>query len=162
MQTPRYDGLKSASTKASAAARGSSQKSNTKPELMLRRALWRAGLHYRKNVTGLPGKPDIVFKGARLVVFCDGDFWHGKDWKARKKKLLRGTNPSYWVAKIERNMQRDRLHTHALRKEGWAVLRFWESDIKADVNVVVAQVMDTLGKNRNSLWKEDEAPSTGY
>jgi len=102
---PRYDSFAPASANASAAARGASRKSDTRPEVLLRQALWSAGLRCRKNVVDLPGKPDLVFKGARVVVFCDGDFWHGKEWADRRKKLLAGTNPGYWVAKIKRNMR---------------------------------------------------------
>ena len=102
---PRYDGFAPASANASAAARGASRKSNTRPEVLLRQALWSAGLRYRKNVAELPGKPNLVFRRARVVVFCDGDFWHGKDWAEQRKKLLAGTNPGYWVAKIKRNIE---------------------------------------------------------
>ena len=138
---PRYDGFTPASANASAAARGSSRKTDTKPEVVLRQALWRAGLRYRKNVAELPGKPDIVFKGARTVVFCDGDFWHGKDWSKRRNKLLHGANPGYWVAKIERNMGRDREITERLKKDGWSVLRLWESEVQRELDRVVASVI---------------------
>lgn len=149
IRAPRYTGLMPASTKASAAARGASRKSNTKPEIALRRALWRAGLRFRRNVTGLPGEPDVVFKGARVIVFCDGNFWHGKDWETRKQKLLRGSNPSYWIAKIERNMQRDRQNVETLENRAWTVLRFWESEILTDVESVVAMVAQAV-YSRNS------------
>lgn len=112
--------------------------------MLLRQALWRAGLRYRKNVATLPGKPDIVFWGARTAVFCDGDFWHGKDWPRRKAKLLAGTNPAYWVAKIERNRERDRDHTQTLERDGWRVLRFWESEVRADRARVVATVIAAI------------------
>jgi DNA mismatch endonuclease (patch repair protein) len=95
----------------------------------LRSLLWRAGARFRKDVGSLPGRPDIVFPRARLVVFCDGDFWHGKDWPARRRKLARGTNAPYWVAKIEANRARDRRHTAQLEADGWTVLRVWESAI---------------------------------
>jgi DNA mismatch endonuclease (patch repair protein) len=144
MRPPRYHGLTPASTNASAAARSASRKSNTKFELVLRRAIWRAGLRYRANVSWLPGKPDLVFKRARVAVFCDGDFWHGKDWPRRKQKLLRGTNGSYWVAKIESNMVRDRNHTESLERDGWTVLRFWESEILRQPERAVRVVLGTV------------------
>ena len=144
LSVPRYDNFTPASAKASAAARGASRKTETKPEILLRRTLWRDGVRYRKNVAELPGKPDLVFKGARLVVFCDGDFWHGKDWAKRRQKLLRGTNPSYWIAKIELNMQRDRQHTERLEKDGWRVLRFWESEVLGERDRVVASVIEAI------------------
>ena len=102
-----FEGLNSASERASSAARGASKKADTKLELVLRRALWRKGLRYRKNVAGLPGKPDIVFHRAKVVLFCDGDFWHGKDWCSRRAKILKGNNPEYWTKKIEANIRRD-------------------------------------------------------
>ena len=141
---PRYDNFAPASANASAAARGASRKSDTKSEVLLRRALWSAGLRYRKNVAELPGKPDIVFNGARVVVFCDGDFWHGRNWVERKRELLAGTNPGYWIAKIERNMQRDREHTLRLERDRWRVLRFWEADVLRQRDRVVTSVIEAI------------------
>lgn len=142
-KTPSYEGLKPASERARASARGSSKKVDTRCEVRLRKALWHAGARYRKNVRSLPGNPDIVFHGARLVVFCDGDFWHGKDWKQRKARLAEGTNPSYWIAKIERNRERDRKQTARLREAGWTVLRFWESEIHRATEAVVENILTT-------------------
>ena len=141
-----YLGRKPASDRASRSAKGSSKKTDTKPELLLRRALWSAGLRYRKNPPALPGKPDVVFLGAKLAVFCDGDFWHGRNWEARQEKLSRGHNAEYWLAKIGRNMKRDAEVTAALREAGWSVLRVWETDVKRDVNAVVAAVRAVLAQ----------------
>jgi DNA mismatch endonuclease (patch repair protein) len=145
-KAPSYKGLSPASKKASRIARGGSKKTDTKPEVMLRKALWRAGKRYRKNVKKLSGKPDIVFHGARVVVFVDGDFWHGKDWEARKAKLEKGHNAPYWVAKIERNIERDKENQRKLEEEGWVVLRYWESDVKKDTESVVREVATRLEK----------------
>lgn len=90
--SPSYVGLRPASEQASKAARGSSRKTDTRCEVLLRSALFRAGFRFRKNVATLPGKPDIVFPGPKVAVFCDGDFWHGRDWERRKQKLATGTN----------------------------------------------------------------------
>jgi DNA mismatch endonuclease (patch repair protein) len=95
-------------------------------------------------VAGLPGIPDLVFKRVRLAVFCDGDFWHGRDWLALRAKLLQRHNADYWVAKIERNRERDREQTSRLTGEGWLVLRFWESDIVSDPAAVVSQVKSAV------------------
>lgn len=141
---PSYKGRKPASTQASAAARGSSRKTDTKCEILLRRALWASGCRYRKDVSALPGRPDIVFSKARLAIFCDGDFWHGRDWESRRQKLDRGNNPDYWVAKIQRNIERDQQNTLRLKEMGWTVLRFWESTIRADTGGLVQQVIDVL------------------
>lgn len=144
VRAPRYHGLTPSSERASAAARGSSRKADTRPELLLRRALWRKGLRYRKNGGDLPGAPDIVFSGARVIVFVDGNFWHGKSWKTLKAKLKRGHNAEYWIRKIERNAARDREQDRELRAAGWIVFRVWESDIHADVGGVVRRVETAL------------------
>lgn len=103
---------------------------DTKPEILLRKKLWQAGIRYRKNVKDLPGKPDIVIRKYHLCVFVDGEYFHGKDWDAgRKEKVLAGNNSSYWVPKIERNMQRDRESEKALSSLGFTVLRFWSRDV---------------------------------
>ena len=89
-------------------------------EVLLRRELWRRGLRYRKNVAGLTGKPDIVFMGKKIAVFCDGDFWHGYDWENRKQDIK--SRKEFWIPKIERNMQRDIEVNEALERDGWLVL----------------------------------------
>jgi DNA mismatch endonuclease (patch repair protein) len=139
-----YRVLLPASERASAAARASSKKCGTKPERALRKELWRNGLRYRTNVSKLPGIPDILFPKAHVAVFCDGDFWHGKDWRLRKPRLQRGTNPGYWVSKIERNIERDKKNNRELRKRGWIVLRFWESEIFGDLDRVVAIIQSRI------------------
>ena len=139
-----YKGRFPASPRASAAARGSSKKKNTACELVLRKALWASGFRYRKNVAGLPGHPDIVFPRARVAVFCDGDFWHGNNWEARRHKLSAGSNPEYWLAKIQRKMERDRETTSRLKGLGWVVLRFWESEIRAEAQKIVETIGDTI------------------
>jgi len=144
MPSPRFTGLRASSTRARAAARGASKKSGTRPERLLRQAIWRAGRRYRKNVAYLPGKPDVVFTRARLAVFCDGDFWHGNNWPERKRKLEGGHNAAYWIAKIERNVERDRENDARLAATGWRVLRFWESEIRADPARVAARVVAVL------------------
>jgi len=145
-----YKNFTPASERASAAGRGASRKSDTTPELRLRRALWKHGVRYRKNAQELPGKPDIVFKGPRVVVFCDGDFWHGKNWEERKIKLEKGSNPNYWIAKIQRNMERDIEHNKALQKDGWTVLRFWESEINRNLDSIVNIVLKTLQRKKKT------------
>ena len=130
-KTPSFRGLNPASETASRVKR-SNRRSNTLHELTLRRALWHSGLRYRINVSHLPGKPDIVFPRQRVAVFCDGDFWHGRNWSSLKSKLERGTNSSYWPAKIARNIERDERNTALLREAGWEVIRLWETDIRRD------------------------------
>lgn len=147
--TPSYTGLRPASANASSASRGTSAKTDTRCELLLRHELWRTGLRYRLHVAGLPGRPDVVFPCHRVVVFCDGDFWHGRDLEARVAKLERGHNAAYWVAKIRRNVERDRRQDQALTTAGWHVLRLWEGDIVRDVDSQVAIVVDALNGRRH-------------
>lgn len=109
---------------------------DTRPELALRKELWRRKLRYRKNYKKLPGKPDIIFSRVRLAIFCDGDFWHGHNWAIRgygslENELQRYSKP--WAEKITRNIQRDERINRELDALGWKVIRIWESDIKADV-----------------------------
>lgn len=140
-----YKGLSPASERASAAARGSSRKSGTRPELLLRRELTRLGLRYRV-ANDLPGRPDVVFPGARVAVFADGDYWHGRDLDERVRKLRAGHNAKYWVAKIRANVERDRRRTAELEAQGWLVLRFWESEIAEDAAAAAADVLAAVRK----------------
>lgn len=100
---------------------------DTKIECLLRKELWARGLRYRKNVSSIFGKPDIVFIGKKVAVFCDSEFWHGYDWENRKQAIK--TNEDFWIPKIERTIARDKEVTKRLEDDGWAVLRFWGDDI---------------------------------
>ncbi|HFA7879901.1 TPA: very short patch repair endonuclease [Neisseria gonorrhoeae] len=105
----------------------SNKSTGTKPELVLAKAMWALGLRYRKNSGSIFGKPDFSFKKYKVAVFVDGEFWHGKDWE-QKKAVIKG-NREFWIAKIERNIQRDIEVTGRLKAEGWTVLRFWSNDV---------------------------------
>lgn len=129
--TPSFKGLRPSSAQSSQALSGS-KPADTRCERLLRKELWKMGLRFRKDFRDLPGRPDIVFIRECVVVFCDGDFWHGRNWATRKRKLQAGSNSSYWVAKIQTNIDRDKRHNKQLRKLGWRVLRIWESDIFAN------------------------------
>jgi DNA mismatch endonuclease (patch repair protein) len=144
--TPSFDGFHPASERASAAARGASTKTNTRCEQALRRELWRRGLRYRLHHPGLPGRPDIVFARQRVVVFCDGDFWHGRDLTRRLAALAAGHNATYWLAKVQGNVERDRRQTGALEASGWTVLRFWETDILCRTGYVADQIIAAVQK----------------
>lgn len=109
-------------------------------ELLLRQELWSRGLRYRKNVNRIYGKPDIVFIGKKVAVFCDSEFWHGYNWEERKKDFK--SHQEFWIPKIERNMERDVEVTAKLESEGWTVLRFWGNEIKKNT----AQCADTIEK----------------
>jgi DNA mismatch endonuclease, patch repair protein len=159
--TPSYRGLRPASKSASAAARGASVKTNTRCELLLRRELWRRGVRYRLHYSGLCGRPDIVFPRQRLVVFCDGDFWHGRDLDVRLARLAHGHNAAYWIAKVTRNVERDEEQTRILESSGWAVIRLWESDIvrrlseAADRVIAAATVRAVTGTPLRSASQRD-------
>ena len=125
---------------------------DTKPELMLRKELWRRGLRYRKNYKPLPGKPDIVYLCARLAVFVDGRMWHGYDWEHQKNDFK--SNRNFWISKIERNMERDREITQQLIEFGWQVLRFWDFEIKKDVTAC-ADKIEQAYRNRTESEARD-------
>jgi DNA mismatch endonuclease (patch repair protein) len=111
-------------------------------ELLLRKALWRRGLRYRKNVKGIEGKPDIAFIGKKVAVFCDSEFWHGHDWESRKDDFK--SRREYWIPKIERNMVRDVEVNAALEYDGWTVIRFWGKEILKDAERCADVVEETL------------------
>jgi DNA mismatch endonuclease (patch repair protein) len=150
--------LTPASEQATRAARGSSRKRDTRPELLLRRAVFSRGLRYRCVAADLPGKPDLVFRRARVVVFVDGDFWHGRNLAARLMRLKRGHNAPYWVAKIEGNVARDQRTNERLRGAGWMVLRFWEHDIRTNVDAVAGSVLAAV---RAALQFDSQASGPG-
>ena len=120
---------------------------NTEPELILRKALWKENLRYRVNYKKLPGKPDIVFTKCHVVVFCDGDFWHGHNWAIRGLSSLEEELSGYsefWRSKILRNIERDIEINHTLKAQGWTVVRFWESDIRKNLESCVQLIKETL------------------
>ena len=105
---------------------------DTSIEIKLRKALWEKGIRYRKNYKAVIGKPDIAITKCKIAVFCDSDYWHGYDWENRNQRIK--SNREYWIPKIERNMERDRQVTKALEDDGWLVLRFWEWQIKKQLD----------------------------
>lgn len=116
---------------------------DTEAEILLRKALWRKGFRYRKNVKDLPGKPDIVFTKHKIVIFVDGDFWHARGHEKNPGEQI-DTNKNYWITKLKRNVARDRYVNELLLEQGWLVLRFWESDIKNNLDNCVEEIMKYL------------------
>lgn len=139
MSAPSFRGLRAASPHASKAKQRNGAK-NTGPELLLRSHLHRLGLRFRLVTASVPGRPDIVFPGPHVAVFCDGDFWHGRNWEELRTKLLPGRNSDYWASKIAYNIERDLRVTSAATAAGWHVLRFRESDIRRDPDQVAGFV----------------------
>lgn len=102
---------------------------DTKIEKMLRKALWNKGIRYRKNYKELPGTPDIVITKNKIAIFCDSEFFHGKDWEVLKPILAKGNNGEFWINKITCNRERDEKFNKELVFMGWTVIRFWGKDI---------------------------------
>ena len=107
---------------------------NTSIEIKLCKALWKKGYHYRKNYKELPGSPDIVLTKYKVAIFCDSEFFHGKDWDKLKARLEKGEKGDYWIKKITRNMERDEDVNKQLMFRGWTVLRFWGDEIKKNTD----------------------------
>ncbi len=115
---------------------------NTKPELAFRKALYAHNVRYRVHCKKLPGKPDISNLAKKFVVFIDGEFWHGHNWNEKKTKIK--SNRGFWIPKIERNMQRDREVNERLKVMGFRVFRFWESELKKDLEGCVQKVNEYI------------------
>ena len=115
---------------------------NTNPELAFRKALWEAGYRYRIDYKKLIGKPDIALNKYKTVIFIDGEFWHGHNWGERKDKIK--SNREFWIPKIERNIQRDIEVNAALEKMGYTVFRFWETEVKKDLETCLQKVLESL------------------
>jgi DNA mismatch endonuclease Vsr len=111
-------------------------------ETTLAKALWAKGYRYRLNYKAVLGKPDIVFTRLKVAVFCDSEFWHGKNWNTEREKIK--NNLSFWEKKIQTNVERDQLVTEQLRAAGWVVLRFWGNDIKKNLADCVNTIENTL------------------
>ena len=129
---------------------------DTKIELALRKALWSKGYRYRKNYQKLPGKPDIVLTKYKIVIFCDSEFFHGKDWEVLKPRLEKGTNPEYWVKKIENNRRRDDEINKELTFEGWTVIRFWGKDIKNKLDECIKVIEDIIWEQKMEEAEDED------
>lgn len=117
---------------------------DTSIEMLLRKALWHKGYRYRKNYKQLPGKPDIALTKYKIAIFCDSEFFHGKDWEVLKPRLEKGDNSEYWVKKISRNRERDDEINKQLLFAGWTVIRFWGKDIKRKTDECVKVIEETI------------------
>lgn len=118
---------------------------DTSIELRLRKAVWHAGIRYRKNYKKLPGKPDIAITKYRIAVFCDSSFFHGRDYESKKKP---GTNQEFWDKKIRRNMERDEENDRLIRALGWTVLRFWDIEINKDLEGCVQTIKEAVMQSK--------------
>ncbi len=113
---------------------------DSKIEIDFRKAIWRAGLRYRKNPPKYFGKPDLVLKKYKTVIFVDSCFWHG----CKKHCRLPATRKKYWTEKIERNRKRDQEVNCYYRKIGWKIIRVWEHEIKNSLKETIKKVIKFL------------------
>lgn len=117
---------------------------NTKIEVLLRKALWEKGYRYRKNYKDLPGKPDIALTKYKIAIFCDGEFFHGKDWEVLRPRLEKSNNSEFWISKISRNRERDDEVNKKLLFMGWTVIHFWGNDIKKHTDECVKVIEEAI------------------
>lgn len=117
---------------------------DTKIEVALRKALWDKGYRYRKNYKKIPGSPDICLTKYKIAIFCDSEFFHGKDWEVLKAKVAKGNNGEYWVKKIQENIVRDGEKDKALNALGWTVIHFWGKDILKKTDECVRVIEETI------------------
>ncbi len=119
---------------------------NTKIELTLGKALWAKGMRYRKHDKTVFGKPDFVFKGRKIAVFCDSEFWHGYNYIVKGERFK--TNVEFWEKKILRNIERDKEVNQKLEEDGWTVLRFWGKEIQKETEKCVLKVQEVYSKRQ--------------
>lgn len=117
---------------------------DTRIEILLRKALWAKGYRYRKNCRKLPGSPDIVLTKYKIAIFCDGEFFHGKDWEVLKPRLEHSNNSKFWISKISRNRERDDEVNKRLLFEGFTVIRFWGEEIKKHTDECVKVIEEVI------------------
>lgn len=132
---------------------------NTKIERILRKALWERGIRYRKNYSKLPGKPDIVLTKYKIVIFCDSEFFHGKNWESQKIRLAKGNNGKFWINKISKNIIHDEEINKKLWFMGWTVIRFWGEEIKKNTDECIKTIEEAIFEKQLDLkddyWEED-------
>ena len=117
---------------------------DTSIEVTLRKALWNRGYRYRKNLKDLPGRPDIALTKYKIAIFCDSEFFHGKDWEVLKPQLERGKNAEFWINKISKNQQRDDEINKQLQFLGWTVIRFWGKEIMKHTEECIKVIEETV------------------
>lgn len=121
--------------------------SNTRIEDKLAKALFSKGYRYRRNDRSVIGKPDITFKRFKIAVFCDSEYFHGKDWDKEKHRIK--TNIDFWHKKIEHNMLRDQQVNAELLKNNWKIIRFWGTEIQKNVDFCIEQIVKAIEERNN-------------
>ncbi len=117
---------------------------DTSIEIKLRKELWKRGYRYRKNYKGLPGSPDICLTQYKIAIFCDSEFFHGKEWEVLRPKVEKGNNGTYWVKKIQENINRDNEIDKKLNFLGWTVIHFWGKDIMKNIDDCIRVVEEVI------------------
>ena len=124
---------------------------DSKIEVILRKSLYHRGYRYRKNVSSIFGKPDIVFVKEKIAIFCDSEFWHGYDWENRKNDFK--SKQEFWIPKIERNIERDKEVTARLEAEGYVVLRYWGEKIINEIVEITDEIVEKIHSRRGNQRK---------
>ena len=132
---------------------------DTKPEMIVRKGLWRMGFRYRLNHKRLPGHPDLVLKKYRTCIFVNGCFWHGHNvdistFENTDCFKVPKTNREFWVAKIKRNQERDIEEQKRLAEMGWHCITVWECELKPSKREAT---LKSLAYTLNKIWLEDHA-----
>jgi DNA mismatch endonuclease, patch repair protein len=144
---------------------GAIRSRDNKTEVALRKALYAKGLRYRLHPAGIEGKPDIVFPRERVAVFVDGDFWHARllreSGMGSFPSLIRTPKKEYWLTKFTRRIERDDEVNSLLRQSGWHVVRFWESDLRRDLENCVTLVDQAIRRRRKRAASHTPAKSPG-
>ena len=136
---------------------------DTKPEMIVRKGLWKRGFRYRLNYKRLPGHPDLVLRKYRTCIFVNGCFWHGHytQFITHNSQIkiedstcckIPKTNREFWVKKIRRNMERDREEQKKLASMGWHCITIWECELKPKVR---EQTLESLAYTLNHIWLQD-------
>lgn len=129
---------------------------DTEIERILRKALCDKGYGYRKNYKALPGCPDIVLTKYRIAIFCDSEFFHGKDWEVLKPQLEKGKNADFWINKISKNIERDDIVNKELLYLNWTVIRFWGKEIKKHPEICIQVIEETIFENKLDRMELEE------
>ena len=130
---------------------------NTKPEMIVRRGLWKRGFRYRLNHKRLPGHPDLVLRKYRTCIFINGCFWHGHlvDSKTMESSAcckIPNTNHDFWMTKIRRNKERDKEEQRKLAEMGWHCITIWECELKPSKR---EDTLEALAFTLNHIWLQD-------
>jgi len=141
---------------------------DTKPEMIVRRGLWKRGFRYRLNHKRLPGHPDLVLRKYRTCIFVNGCFWHGHHINLQFDDLqftisnsgcckIPKTNREFWVAKIRRNKERDKEEQRRLAEMGWHCITVWECELKPSKR---EETLESIAFTLNHIWLQDHGAKT--